>query len=50
MEEFYLLSDGKLTESYTSINPKDDKFEIIRVGSKLEEIKKHLLTSGLSIS
>lgn len=28
MEEFYLLSDGKLTESYTSINPKDDKFEI----------------------
>jgi hypothetical protein len=28
MEEFYLLSDGKLTESYTSINPKDDKLEI----------------------
>lgn len=28
MEEFYLLSDGKLTESYTSINPKDDQFEI----------------------
>jgi hypothetical protein len=28
MEEFYLLSDGKLTESYTSINPKGDKFEI----------------------
>ncbi len=28
MEEFYLLSEGKLTESYTSINPKEDKFEI----------------------
>lgn len=28
MEEFYLISDGKLTESYTSINPKVDKFEI----------------------
>ena len=28
MEEFYLLLDGKLTESHTSINPKDDQFEI----------------------
>ncbi|GGF06421.1 hypothetical protein [Flavobacterium limi] len=28
MEEFYLLSDGKFTENYTSINPKEDRFEI----------------------
>ena len=29
---------------------KDDFFEIIRVGLKIEEVKKHLLTSGLRIS
>lgn len=28
MEEFYLLSEGKMTESYTAVNSKEDKFEI----------------------
>lgn len=40
MEEFYLLSDGKLTESYTSINPKDDKFEISLYPSILYAVNK----------
>lgn len=40
MEEFYLLSDGKLTESYTSINPKEDKFEISLYPSILYAINK----------
>lgn len=36
--------------SSTIVFLRGSSFEIIRVGSKIEEIKKHLLTSGLGIS
>ena len=49
--EFFGDSTHDLSgRSSTIVFLKGDKFEIIRVGSKVEEIKKHLLTSGLIIS